>query len=50
MTTTDLIIQANRATASLAALTDTDINALLIDTAAALRTHHAEILEANRLD
>lgn len=50
MTTTDLIIQANRATASLAALADTDINALLLDTAAALRTHHAEILEANRLD
>ena len=50
MTTTDLIIQANRATASLAALADTDINALLLDTAAALRTHHADILEANRLD
>lgn len=50
MTTTDLIIQANRATASLAALTDTDINALLLDTAAALRAHSTEILEANRLD
>ena len=50
MTTTDLIIQANRATASLAALADTDINALLLDTAEALRTHHAAILEANRLD
>ena len=50
MTTTDLIIQANRATASLAALADTDINALLLDTAAALRTHYADILEANRLD
>ena len=50
MTTTDLIIQANRATASLAALADTDINALLLDTAAALRAHHADILEANRLD
>lgn len=50
MTTTDLIIQANRATASLAALADTDINALLLDTAEALRAHHAEILEANCLD
>ena len=50
MTTTDLIIQANRATASLAALADTDINALLLDTAAALRAHSTDILEANRLD
>ena len=50
MTTNDLIIQANRATASLAALADTDINALLLDTAAALRAHSTDILEANRLD
>ena len=50
MTTTDLIIQANRATASLAALADTDINALLLDTAAALRAHSTDILEANHLD
>ena len=50
MTTTDLIIQANRATASLASLSDTDINALLLDTAAALRAHSTDILEANRLD
>ena len=50
MTTTDLIIQANRATASLAALADTDINALLLDTAEALRAHSTDILEANRLD
>jgi len=50
MNTLDLILQANKATASLAALSDTDINALLLDTAAALRTHSAAILEANRLD
>ena len=50
MTTNDLIIQANRATASLAALADTDINALLLDTAEALRAHSTDILEANRLD
>ena len=50
MNTSNLIIQANKATASLATLTDSAINALLVDTAAALRTHHAAILEANRLD
>ena len=50
MTTHDLIQRASEAVASLAALNDTDINALLIDTAAALRTHHAAILDANRLD
>lgn len=46
----DLIIQANEATSALAALSDTAINALLCDTAAALRTHHAAILDANRHD
>jgi len=46
----DLIIQANEATSALAALSDNAINALLRDTAAALRTHRAAILEANRLD
>ena len=50
MNTNDLIIKAGEATASLATLTDTDINALLRDTAAALRSHSAEILAANRLD
>lgn len=50
MTTNDLIQRAGEAIASLAALNDTAINALLIDTAEALRTHHADILEANRLD
>ena len=50
MNTNDLIIKAGEATAALATLTDTDINALLTDTAAALRTHHAAILEANCLD
>ena len=50
MNTNDLIIKAGEATAALATLTDTDINALLTDTVAALRTHHAAILEANRLD
>lgn len=50
MDTYDLIIQANEAIPALAALTDTDINALLSDTATALRTHCTEILEANRLD
>ena len=50
MNTSDLIIQANKATASLATLTDSAINALLVDTAAALRTHSNTILEANRLD
>ena len=50
MTTTDLIIQAHRATASLAALNDTAINALLLDTAEALRAHSTDILEANRPD
>ena len=50
MNTNELILRAAEATASLAALTDTDINALLVDTAAALRTHYADILEANRLD
>ena len=50
MNTHNLIIRANEATASLAALTDTDINALLRDTAAALRTHSSEILASNRLD
>ena len=50
MNTSDLIIQANQATASLATLTDSAINTLLMDTAAALRTHSTAILEANRLD
>lgn len=50
MSTNELILRAAEATASLAALTDTDIKALLVDTAAALRTHYADILEANRLD
>ena len=50
MTTNDLIQRAKKATSALAVLSDTAINALLIDTAAALRTHHAAILEANRLD
>ena len=50
MNTNDLILRAGEATASLATLTDTEINALLTDTAAALRTHYADILEANRLD
>ena len=50
MNTSNLIIQANKATASLATLTDSAINTLLTDTAAALRTHSAAILEANRLD
>ena len=34
----------------MAALTDSAVNALLIDTAAALRSHSSAILEANRLD
>ncbi len=50
MSTQDLIIQASEATAVLSALTDNTINALLCDTAAALRTHRAAILEANRRD
>lgn len=50
MNTLNLIIQANEATAALATLTDTDVNALLRDTAAALRTHSTAIIEANRLD
>ena len=50
MNTSDLIIQANGATASLATLTDSAINTLLMDTAAALHTHSTAILEANRLD
>lgn len=50
MNTNDLIIKAGKATASLATLTDSTINTLLADTAAALRTHSAAILEANRLD
>ncbi len=50
MNTSDLIIQANKATASLATLTDSAINTVLTDTAAALRLHSAAILEANRLD
>lgn len=50
MNTTDLIIQANEATSALALLSDTAINALLCDTAVALRTHHATILDANRQD
>ena len=50
MNTLNLIIQANEATAALATLTDTDVNALLRDTAEALRTHSTAILEANRLD
>lgn len=50
MSTQDLIIQANEATSALAALSDSAINTLLRDTAAALRTHRAAILEANRRD
>ena len=50
MSTQDLIIQANEATSALAALSDSAINTLLCDTAAALRTHRAAILEANRRD
>ena len=50
MNTQELIIQAGKATASLAVLTDAAINILLTDTAVALRTHSAAILEANRLD
>ena len=50
MNTNELILRAGEATASLAALTDTDINTLLLDTAAALRSHNVDILEANRLD
>lgn len=50
MSTQDLIIQASEATAVLSALTDSTINTLLCDTAAALRTHRAAILEANRRD
>ena len=50
MNTNELIIKAGEATAALSALSDTAINALLTDTAAALRTHYADILEANRLD
>ena len=50
MSTQDLIIQASEATAVLSALTDSAINTLLRDTAAALRTHRTAILEANRRD
>ncbi|MBR4313016.1 MAG: glutamate-5-semialdehyde dehydrogenase [Bacteroidaceae bacterium] len=50
MNTNELIIKAGEATAALSALSDTEINALLTDTAAALRTHYADILMANRLD
>lgn len=50
MSTQDLIIQASEATAVLSALTDSAINTLLCDTAAALRTHRTAILEANRRD
>ena len=50
MNTNELIIKAGEATAVLSALSDTEINALLTDTAAALRTHYADILMANRLD
>lgn len=50
MNTNELIIKAGEATAALSALSDTAINALLTDTAAALRTHYADILEANRFD
>lgn len=50
MNTNDLIIKAGEATTALSALSDTAINTLLTDTAAALRTHYTDILEANRLD
>lgn len=50
MNTNELIIKAGEATAALSALSDTEINALLTDTAAALRTHYADILMANHLD
>ncbi len=50
MNTNELIIKAGEATGALAALSDTEINAVLLDTAEALRTHHADIVEANRLD
>lgn len=46
----ELIIQANKATGQVASLNDTTINAILNDTASALRTRHSEILQANRLD
>lgn len=50
MNTNELIIKAGEATAALTTLSDTDINAILLDTAKALRTRHADIVEANRLD
>ena len=50
MNTNELIIKASEATTALSALTDRAINALLTDTAEALRTHYADILEANRCD
>ena len=50
MNTNDLIIKAGEATTALSALSDAAINTLLTDTAAALRTHYTDILEANRLD
>ena len=50
MNTNELIIKASEAATALSALTDRAINALLTDTAEALRTHYADILEANRCD
>ena len=50
MNTNELIIKAGEATGLVAVLSDTDINAILRDTAKALRTRHEDIVEANRLD
>lgn len=50
MNTNELIIKAGEATVALATLSDTDINAVLLATAEALRIHHADIVEVNRLD
>ncbi len=50
MNTNDLIIKAGEATTALSVLSDAEINVLLTDTAAALRKHYVDILEANRLD
>ena len=46
----ELIARAARATVALQPLTDSDINALLVDVADALRRDSGSIIEANRLD
>ena len=46
----ELIARAARATVALQPLTDSDINALLVDVADALRRDSDSIIEANRLD